>query len=129
MRRHASGVRLANLAVRRGMAVLLTLAVMTLSIGPAYGASRKMPDPIKSHGKVKKLGVGQHVFVKLSNGTKIRGHIVGLGEDSFTLKPDKRTDTMQIAYAEVLKVRENPGPLFWMAIGAAVVIIIIVAAR
>jgi len=107
--------------------VLATVLVMQAV--PASGKSPKLGNPAEAKRRVEKLGVGQHVMVRTVQGRELHGHIVKIDAQTFALKPDHSSQT-EIAYADVMKVRKNPGPIFWMLVGAVlVVIIIVVAAR
>ncbi len=117
------------LIFHRSVAVLLAIAITSAAGIPAPAKTAKTPDPTAVEAKVMKLGVGEHVMVKLVTGRKLRGHIVGIGEASFTLQPDRTTLKSEIAYDQVLQVKKNPGPIFWMLVGAAIVIVAIVAAK
>ena len=112
----------------RLVAVLLVCA-MCFPAAPALAGPPKTTDPVAVKAKVEKLGVGEHVMVKRSEGPKLHGHITGIEEHTFKLKPDQAQAEVAIPYADVLKVKKNPGAITWMAVGAVLVIIIIVATR
>ena len=115
------------LSLRRLASVLLA-GIMGLTAIPGL-ASPNVPNPKAVKAKVEKLGVGEHVMVKLMEGPKLHGHIVGIEGQSFKLKPDHAQAEVLVPYDHVLKVKKNPGALTWMLVGAAIVIIVIVAAR
>jgi hypothetical protein len=77
---------------------------------------------------VTKFGIGKAVKVKLVGGQKLSGHIKSIAADSFTVKLDKSATEREIPYDQVMQVKD-PSPIFWMAVGAVIVIVIIVVAR
>jgi hypothetical protein len=113
---------------RRLIAVLIVCAMCFPAV-PALAGPPRTTDPAVVKAKVEKLGVGEHVMVKRTEGPKLHGHITGIEEHEFKLKPDQAQAEVVIPYADVLKVKKNPGAITWMLVGAALVIIIIVATR
>src|SRR5207248_11542869 len=114
---------------RRAVALVLFMVLEGSQNVPALATSPKTLGPVAAEVKVKKLGVGEHVMVKIVGGKKLHGHITEISERSFALQPDHENSVRQIAYDQILEVRKNPGPITWMLIGAAIVIIVIVATR
>jgi sporulation protein YlmC with PRC-barrel domain len=108
---------------------LFLVCVLGVEVGPAFADAPKAIDANAVKVKVEKLGVGEHVMVKLAEGRKLHGRIAGIEGNSFKLKPDKSKAEIQVPYDNVLKIKKNPGALTWMAVGAVIVIIIIVATR
>lgn len=80
-----------------------------------------MPDPIKARGAVVGLGVGQHIKVKFDGDRVLRGHISAIGQDRFTILPDKEQTPVEIAYNSTQLVHENPGA------GTTLVLLLVVA--
>jgi hypothetical protein len=115
--------------VRRSISLLLALAVWGAGTVSLVAKTSKSPDPAAVEAKVRKLGVGEHVMVKLATGAKLRGHIAAIGDQFFALRADRTNSETQISYDQVLQVKKNPGPLGWMLIGAALTLIIIAVAR
>ena len=115
-------------SLRRAIAALLASAVFLTAV-PGFAGTPKAIDPAAVKAKVEKLGVGEHVMVKRADGPTLRGHIVGIEQDAFKLRPDKTSMDVLIAYDQVVKVRKNPGPFAWMLVGAILVIVVIVAAK
>jgi sRNA-binding regulator protein Hfq len=115
-------------ALRKGLVYLLAVALTGGDAVSAYAKESQAPDPSAVASQVKKFGVGKAVKVKLMGGEKLRGHIQSIGGDTFTIKLSKGGGDRTIAYAQVVEVKD-PGPIFWMLVGAALVVIIIVAAR
>jgi protein involved in polysaccharide export with SLBB domain len=107
---------------------LLVAATAGLVSVPSLAKVPQTPDPSAVKAQVTKFGVGKAVKVKLVGGQKLSGHIRSIGPDSFTVKVDKSAAEKEIPYDQVLQVKD-PGPLTWMLLGAALVIVIIVVAR
>jgi sporulation protein YlmC with PRC-barrel domain len=103
--------------------------VLGVKAGPAFADIPRTIDANAVKAKVEKLGVGEHVMVKVAKGRKLHGHIASIEGDSFKLKPDHSQAEIQVPYDNVSKIKKNPGALTWMAVGAVIVIIIIVATR
>ena len=110
------------------VAVPLACAMLLTAV-PGLAGSRKAIDPVKVRAKVERLGVGEHVMVKNAEGQILRGHIVGIDQDTFKLQPDNTSAEVLIAYDQVVKVRKNPGAFTWMLVGAILAVVIIVAAK
>ena len=114
--------------LRKGLVFLLAFALTGSDTVTAFAKESQAPDPSIMASQVKKFGVGKAVKVKLIGGEKLSGHIQSIGVDTFTIRLSKPGGERAIPYALVVEVKD-PGPLFWMLIGAAVVIAIILAAR
>lgn len=85
----------------------------------------KVPNPEKVKAEVVKRGVNEkkRVRVKMLNGTKLKGYISQIGEDSFTLTVSKPNQTTVIAYKDVTKVEGgglSGGARVGVIVGAAV---------
>ena len=113
----------------RSLAILLSLAVVSLGTVPAFAKSAQSPDPSVIETKVKKLGVGEHVMVKLVTGEKLHGTIMSIDEHSFALQPDTASPQTQIAFNQVSKIKKNPGPIVWMLIGGLIAVVVIAIAH
>jgi hypothetical protein len=100
---------------------------MSLTAVPGLARSPKAVNPEAVKAKVEKLGVGEHVMVKRTEGPKLRGRIIGIEQESFKLSLDRSQGKLVIPYDDVLQVKKNPGALTWMLVGAGIVIIIIAA--
>jgi hypothetical protein len=96
---------------------------------PGFARAPKPIDPEAARAKVEKLGVGENVMVKRTEGTTLRGHITAIEQETFKLRPDKSQTEVAIPYEQVVKVRKNPRALTWMAVGAILVIVVIVATK
>jgi len=115
-------------ALREGLVLLLALALLGTTTLTTLAKDSQAPDPSLVASQVKKFGVGKAVKVRLMSGEKLNGHIQSIGADSFTVKLSKGGDERAIPYSQVVEVKD-PGPIFWILVGAALVIAIIVAAR
>ena len=115
-------------AVRSGLVLLLAAALTGTETVPAFGMQSPAPDPAIVAGVVKKIGVGKPVKVTLTGGEKLSGHIRSIGVDNFTVKLSKAGGDRTIPYAQVVEVKD-PGPLTWMLIGAALVVLVIIVAH
>ena len=117
-------------AVRRqSLALLLVVALLSMTTVPAFAKAPKTSDPEFIKRKVEKLGVGEHVAVKRLAEKTLHGHIAAIGEQSFKLHADNATSETEIAYDQVLNVKKNPGPVGWMVLGAVLLIVIVVAVK
>ncbi len=67
------------------------------------------------------LGVGRHIMVKTTAGEEYHGNIQAIGVDSFTMLPDRQTESVQIAYNEILQTGPN------LSRGAKIAIIVLAA--
>jgi len=117
-----------NGALRKGLVLLLVVALLETTASAAFGQASSAPDPSLVMAQVKKFGIGKSVKVTLVGGEKLRGHIGSIGGESFTVKLAKSGGERPIPYAQVAEIKD-PSPLFWILIGAALVIVVIVAAK
>jgi hypothetical protein len=104
------------------------LVAAALLAVPSFAKAPQNPDPSTVKAQVTKFGIGKVVKVKLVGGQKLSGHIKSIAADSFTVKLDKSATEEEIPYDQVMQVKD-PSPIFWMAVGAVIVIVIIVVAR
>jgi hypothetical protein len=110
------------------LVVLLVVALSWTTAGVAFAQTSPSPDPSLVAAQVKKFGVGKSVKVKLIGGEELKGHIRSIGAEGFTVRLSKAGGEKSIPYAQVAEVKD-PGPIFWMLVGAAIVVAIIVAAK
>jgi len=115
-------------AFHTGLSLLLVVAISETTAGAAFAQTSPAPDPSLVAAQVKKFGVGKSVKIKLVDGEKLNGHIQSIGAEGFTVKLAKAGGERSIPYAQVAEIKD-PGPLFWILVGAAIVIVIIVAAK
>ena len=114
--------------LRTGLVLLVAVALLGTATVPAFAQGPQTPDPSAVESQVKKFGVGKSVKVKLVDGQQISGHIRAIGADSFTVKISKASTEKSIPYAQVTEIKD-PGPLTWILVGAALVIVIIIIAH
>ena len=126
--RSATGFRRGKGALHQGLVILLVVALSGTTAGIAFAQTSPAPDPSLVAAQVKKFGVGKSVKVTLIGGEKLNGHIQSIGAEGFTVRLSKAGGEKSIPYAQVAEIKD-PGPIFWMLVGAAVVIAIIVAAK
>jgi len=126
--RIASGYRRGTRALHQGLAIVLVVALSGTTAGIAFAQTSTAADPSLIAAQVKKFGVGKSVKVTMIGGEKLNGHIQSIGAEGFTVRLSKAGGERSIPYAQVVEIKD-PGPIFWMLVGAAVVIAIIVAAK
>ena len=112
----------------KGLVILLVLALGGTDTVVGFAKDSPAPDPSLVAAQVKQFGVGKSVKVKLIGGEKLTGHIQSIAADTFTVRLSKAAGEREIAYTQVAEIKD-PSPLFWMLVGAAIVIVIIVAAK
>jgi sRNA-binding regulator protein Hfq len=110
------------------MVILLAAVLACADTVSVFAKDSQAPDPAVVAAQVRKFGVGKAVKVKLIGGEKLNGHIQSIGADTFTITVSKAGGERAIPYNQVVEVKD-PGPLFWILVGAALVIVIIVAAK
>ena len=115
-------------ALRKGLVYLLAFALTGAETVSAYAKESQAPDPSVVASQVRKFGVGKAVKVKLAGGERLNGHIQSIGGDAFTIKLSHGGGERTIPYTQVTEVKD-PSPIFWILVGAALVIAIIVVAR
>jgi preprotein translocase subunit YajC len=110
-------------SLRTRLILLLAAAMLGTPFFPAFAQVTQTQDPAAVERQVKKFGVGKSVKVWLVGGEQVNGHIRKIGDDSFTVKVNKSTER-SIPYSQVTEVKD-PGPVGWLLIGAAIVIVVI----
>ncbi len=80
-----------------------------------------VPDPVKARGAVVGLGVGQHIKVKFDGDRVLHGHITAIGQERFTILPDKQQVPVEVAYNNIQIVHEN------LSAGATLAIVLVIA--
>lgn len=83
----------------------------------------------KVKSEITKLGIGTdaRIKVKLFDGTKLKGYVSAVNEDSFTVVNDKTNIATQILYPQAKQVKgKNNLNGAQIAIGIAVVILIVI---
>jgi hypothetical protein len=116
------------LALRAGWAILLALVFGGALALPSFAQNPQSANTATIAAQVRKFGVGKDVKMRLTGGEKLRGHITSIGENSFTVKLRKTKAEREVPYSDVAMIKD-PGAIFWILVGAAIVVIIIVAVR
>jgi hypothetical protein len=109
---------------RTGLSLLLTISLVGTAAAPVFSQTPQTSGPAAVESQVKKFGVGKSVKMALASGEQISGHIRAIGDRSFTVKVSKSSNLKSIPYASVTEIKD-PGPLTWILVGAALVIVII----
>lgn len=110
---------------------ITALLLITVLLGNdlAYAAKRSM-DVAQIKAKIEARGVGQGVRVNLVDKTEQKGLITSIGEQSFTLKPQKNAQTVDVSYAQVTGVHPDKlstGQKVAIVVGIAVAAVAVVA--
>ena len=126
--RTATGFWRGKGAFHQGLVILPVVALSETTAGIAFAQTAAAPDPSLIAAQVKKFGVGKSVKVTLVGGEELKGHIRSIGAEDFTVRLSKAGGERSIPYDQVAEIKD-PGPIFWMLIGAVIVIVIIVAAK
>jgi hypothetical protein len=87
-------------------------------------------DVAQIKAKIEARGVGQGVRVNLVDKTEQKGLITSIGEQSFTLKPQKNAQTVDVSYAQVTGVHADKlstGQKVAIVVGIAVAAVAVVA--
>ncbi len=101
----------------------VALLVFGADVSPVLGQTDNNAEKIKAEVLKRGTNEKKRVRVKMLNGTKIKGYISQIGDDSFTLAHSKTKQPVVIAYRDAEKV-ESGG----LAGGARVGIIVGAAA-
>jgi len=104
------------------LVLMLAAAVLFLQTAPSFGRATRA-DVVKA--RVGKLGLGKHVKVKIIGGEELHGNITAIGGQSFRLRPDNATAETEIAYSQVVLVKENPGKITWIVIAVVAVVVVV----
>ena len=100
---------------QRIVAVLIILALAPWPVAAGQHTSGRKtyrssgsPTPDEAHRVVNRLGVGEHVAVRLTSGETVRGHIRAIADDHFVLLLDRTAAPLDIAYSDVRQLGPNP---------------------
>ena len=98
---------------KKYLTLSLTFLIINLSLSAAVFAETNAEKEAKFAEKIKtnitKLGTGTNakVEVKLRDGTKLKGYVSQIGEDSFVVTGDKTGVSTNIPYPNARQVRGN----------------------
>jgi hypothetical protein len=101
-------------------AMLLIAALLTNSV--AF-AAKKPVDPAVMKAKVQARGVGQGVRVTMADNSEVKGLIVSIGEQSFTVKAKHADQPQEVQYAQLTGVHNDK-----MGTGTKVIIVVAIVA-
>lgn len=123
--------------LKRSLAFGLWIVVLNLFFSTSAFAQSTQDKDAKFTAKVKaniqKLGQGKdvRVQVKLKNGTKLKGHIDQINQDSFVVINDATGTATEVPYSETKQVKGSNRYGVWTVIGVgtltAMIAILIVA--
>ena len=120
--------------IKQILLIALMALVVNLSLSPSALAADKLSKEAKHAAKVKagiaKLGTGKDakIKVKLKDGTKIKGYVSQISEDSFTVTDPETGTTTEVPYPNAKQVRGNNLSSGQIAmIGTLVFILVLVA--
>jgi len=123
-----TGVWRSEGVLHTGLVHLLVAAISATTAGVAFAQNSPAPDPSIIAAQVNKFGMGKSVKIRLVDGERLNGHIQAIGAEGFSVKLAKSGGERSIPYSQVAEIKD-PSPLFWILVGAAIVIVIIVAAK
>ncbi len=119
---------------KKYLTFIITILVVNLALGTTAFAETKEEKEAKFAEKVKvniiKLGTGKdaRVQVKLKDGTKLKGFISKINEDSFTVSNETTGTETEVPYPNAKQVKGNnlsTGDKIWIAVGVTAVALII----
>lgn len=122
---------------KKYLTLILTVLLINLSLSASVFAETKVEKEAKFAQKVKtqitKLGSGTEakVEVKLKDGTKLKGYISNIGEESFSVTNDKTGTVSEVPYPNAKQVKGNnlnTGVKIAIGVGIAIAVIVIVSA-
>ena len=99
--------------IKQIVSVTLIVLLVNLALTPSALAADKLSKEAKHAAKVKagivKLGTGPdaRIKVKLKDGTKIKGYVSEISEDSFTVTDPETGTTTEVPYPNAKQVRGN----------------------
>jgi hypothetical protein len=112
---------------KRILIIVLAVAIAGTSSGlhSSLAQTSVNADAVKARTKVDQIGTGSNarVEVKLKDGSKAKGYINAINDNSFTVTDSKTGVTATIAYTDVVEVKKSSGgglsSRSWIIIGAA----------
>lgn len=121
---------------KKYLTLILAALLINLSMSGASFAETKAEKENKIAEKVKidvsKLGTGKdaRIQVKLKDGTKLKGYISQINENSFVVIEDKTGSSTEVSYPNAKQVRGNnlnTGVKIVIGVGIALALIALVA--
>lgn len=98
---------------KKYLTLILTILVINLALSTSVFAGTKEDKTAKNAEKVKteitKLGVGTDakIQVKLKDGTKLKGYVSQINENSFVVVDDKTGNASEVPYPNAKQVKGN----------------------
>jgi len=116
--------------LNRTIVFVLLAILLSISLGPGLTAAQTSGAEIRS--QVQRLGTGRdaRIEVKLHNGTKIKGYVETVTNDSFTVVDSKTGTSQVVVFTDVVSVkkpRNGLKPRTWAIIAGAAAAAIIVS--
>lgn len=81
--------------------------VTELKLAKSTYRSAGAPNPKEARRIAVSLGVGRHIVVKVAPGKTFRGNVRAIKEDRFVMLPDRKAQTVEIAYEDVQALGPN----------------------
>jgi hypothetical protein len=116
-------------SINRTLAVVLVGLAINFACATSTPAQASKEDQrIQKVGRENRIGIGENVWVKTSDGTKLRGHINEIGDDYVVVADTKTGQVTRLKFGQVKQVRtvaEKPfsDPAVWLGITLLPVII------
>ena len=121
--------------LKKYLTLILTVLVINLSFSSVAFAETKTEKEAKFAQKVKteitKLGTGTEakIQVKLKDGTKLKGYVSNIGEESFSVTDDKTGALVEVPYPKAKQIKGNnlnKGIKIAIGVGIAIAVIFVV---
>ena len=120
---------------KKYLAVILAVLVINLSLSAvAFGETKegkegKFAEKVKAN--VTKLGTGKdaRVEVKLKDGTKLKGYVSQINENSFVVMDEKTVTPTEVPYPQTKQIKGNnlsTGLKIAIGVGIALAVILII---
>src|SRR5688500_3169458 len=111
---------------------MLFLAVIFLFANTQLilGQSQAVTGDRRAKEQVNKIGTGKRDTVFLKDGTRVKGSIGQILDDSFDVTPEKQTQSKIISYRDVENVKKRGWSttskvVLWVGVGAVVVVVVL----
>ena len=120
---------------KKYLTLILTVLVINLSLSSVAFADTKIEKDAKFAQKVKteitKLGTGTEakIQVKLKDGTKLKGYVSNIGEESFSVTDEKTGASTEVPYPNAKQIKGNnlnKGIKIAIGVGIAIAVIFVV---
>ena len=91
----------------RIISVLFFAAVVIINVDSAFSQTDAVAGDKRVRSQVEKLGTGAKVSIKMKDGTKLRGSISQILDDSFDVTLGKAAQSSIISYRDVERVKRR----------------------